>query len=158
VADSVKIDASLVNVVDMQVSPNLAARGIKFSISLDDRTPSHADDSMATQYNTVEVWSLPYWQRFLDQMARNRLNSLSLWNRHPFPSMVRVPDDPNVALSDVKAETGLLNGGNNTTGHLLAPKPRTRTSWAALACSSSIGGGPTTALRDIAERRLMAVQ
>jgi hypothetical protein len=78
VADSVKIDASLVNVVDMQVSPNLAARGIKFNISLDDRTPSHADDRMATQDNTVEVWSLPHWQRFLDQMARNRLDSLSL--------------------------------------------------------------------------------
>jgi hypothetical protein len=115
-ADSVKIDASLINVVDKQVNPNLAIRGIKFNIPLDDRTPSYADDSAAGQYNTAEMWSLPYWQRFLDQMARSRLNSLSLWNRHPFPSMVKVPEYPNVALSDVKAKTGLLNGGSNKGG------------------------------------------
>lgn len=115
-ADSVKIDASLVNVVDKQVNPNLAIRGFKFNIPLDDRTPSYADDSMAAQYNTVEMWSLPYWQRFLDQMARNRMNSLSLWNRHPFPSMVKVPEYPKVALADVRAETGLLNGGSNQGG------------------------------------------
>jgi len=104
-ADSVKIDGSLINVNDKQRNPNLAVRGIKFNIPLDARTPSYADNSMAAQGNTAEMWSMPYWTRFLDQMARNRMNSLSLWNRHPFPSMVRVPEYPNTALSDVMRKT-----------------------------------------------------
>jgi hypothetical protein len=116
VADSVKIDGSLNNIVDKQLKPNLAVRGIKFNVPLDARTPSYADDSMVAQANTPEMWSMPYWQRFLDQMARNRMNSLSLWNRHPFPSMVKVPAYPNVALNNVMRKTRLLNGGNDAYG------------------------------------------
>jgi alpha-glucuronidase len=63
-ADSVKIDGSLNNVNDNQRNPNLAVRGIKFNIPLDDRTPSYSDDSTAAQSNTGEVWSMPYWTHF----------------------------------------------------------------------------------------------
>ena len=34
-------------------------------------------------------------------MARHRYNVLSLWSLHPFPSMVKVPEFPEVALEDV---------------------------------------------------------
>ena len=34
------------------------------------------------------------WTRYLDSMAENRLNSLYLWNGHPFASLVRLPDYP----------------------------------------------------------------
>jgi hypothetical protein len=34
-------------------------------------------------------------------MARQRYNVLSLWNLHPFPSIVKVPEYPDVALEDV---------------------------------------------------------
>ena len=37
---------------------------------------------------------LRFWERFLDMMAENRFNVLSLWNRHPFPYMVRAPSFP----------------------------------------------------------------
>jgi len=34
-------------------------------------------------------------------MARHRYNVLSLWSLHPFPSLVKVPEFPEVALNDV---------------------------------------------------------
>lgn len=34
-------------------------------------------------------------------MARHRYNVLSLWGLHPFPSLVKVPEFPEVALNDV---------------------------------------------------------
>ncbi len=113
VADSIEIDASLANVIDNQINPNMAVRGIKFNIPLDSRTQSYADDSASAQANTPEVWSLDYWKGFLDEMARNRLNSLSLWNNNPFPSMVKVDEYPNASLADVKRNTGYLNGGTS---------------------------------------------
>ena len=47
------------------------------------------------------MWDLSFWQAYLDELARTRYNVLSLWNKHPFPSMVKVPDYPDVALEDV---------------------------------------------------------
>ena len=47
------------------------------------------------------MWSREFWREFLDEMARRRFNVLSLWSLHPFPSMVRVPEYPDVALADV---------------------------------------------------------
>ncbi|MES2275501.1 MAG: hypothetical protein V4592_05735 [Bacteroidota bacterium] len=34
------------------------------------------------------------WSRYLDTLAQNRMNSLYLWNGHPFASLVRVKDYP----------------------------------------------------------------
>ncbi|MCX7011366.1 MAG: carbohydrate-binding family 6 protein [Candidatus Sumerlaeota bacterium] len=45
----------------------------------------------------------------LDEMARDRYNVLSLWNLHPFPSMVKVPEYPDVALQDVMRSTEALS-------------------------------------------------
>jgi hypothetical protein len=54
------------------------------------------------------MWNLAFWTRFLDEMARHRYNLLSLWSLSPFPSLVKVPEYPNVALADVKRKTGPL--------------------------------------------------
>ena len=51
------------------------------------------------------MWSFDFWHEFLDEMARHRYNVLSLWNLHPFPSIVKVPEYPDVALDDVKRTT-----------------------------------------------------
>ncbi|HET9863491.1 MAG TPA: hypothetical protein VFP37_08610, partial [Steroidobacteraceae bacterium] len=42
-----------------------------------------------------------FWRAYLDQLARDRYNMVSLWSLHPFPSMVKVPEYPEVALDDV---------------------------------------------------------
>jgi len=85
--------------------PFILRRGIKFNIPLDARTPSYDDTGDAAQTNYVHMWEFDFWQRFLDQMARHRYNVLTLWNPHPFPSLVRLPNYPDVALDDVCVTT-----------------------------------------------------
>jgi hypothetical protein len=86
---------------DSAHSPHIAQRGIKFNIPLDLRTPSYSDNSHQAQNNIPEMWSFDFWREFLDDMARHRFNVLSLWSLHPFPSLVKVPEFPEVALEDV---------------------------------------------------------
>jgi hypothetical protein len=93
-------------------APHIAKRGIKFNIPLDLRTPSYSDGSTSARANIPEVWTLAFWSTYFDTMARNRYNVLSLWSLHPFPSMVSVPEFPDVALDDVWRSR-----------HPLGPKP-----------------------------------
>jgi hypothetical protein len=81
--------------------PHIAQRGIKFNLPLDLRTPSYSDGSDNARANIPEMWSRDFWATFLDEMAKHRYNVLSLWSLNPFPSMVRVPEFPDVALDDV---------------------------------------------------------
>jgi hypothetical protein len=86
-------------------NPYMSMRGTKFNIPLDVRTPSYSDMSDAAQANIPEMWSFDFWKNYLDTLARHRYNYVSLWNLHPFPSMVKVPEYPEVALADVKRST-----------------------------------------------------
>ncbi|MDA3960917.1 MAG: carbohydrate-binding family 6 protein [Planctomycetota bacterium] len=87
--------------LDPDQRPHVEHRGIKFNIPLDLRTPSYSDSGDAAQINIPHMWDFSFWQAFLDEMARDRLDVLSLWNLHPFPSLVKVPEYPEVALNDV---------------------------------------------------------
>ena len=51
------------------------------------------------------MWKWSFWEEFLDDMALHRYNTLTLWNPHPFPSMVKLPNFPDVALNDVYVTT-----------------------------------------------------
>jgi hypothetical protein len=82
-------------------SPHQALRGTKFNLPLDARTPSYSDMSDSAQAAIATVWDFEFWREYLDQLARHRYNLVSLWNEHPFPSLVRVPEYPDVALDDV---------------------------------------------------------
>ncbi len=86
---------------DSDHSPHIVQRGIKFNIPLDRRTPSYSDTSDSGQANIPEMWSMEFWHTMLDEMARHRFNEISLWNLHPFPSIVKVPEYPDIALNDV---------------------------------------------------------
>lgn len=88
-------------VTDTDRNPYLALRGTKFNIPLDLRTPSYTDMSDSAQANIATVWDFAFWRAYLDQLARDRYNYVSLWNLHPFPSLVKVPEYPDVALDDV---------------------------------------------------------
>ncbi|MEM1358115.1 MAG: carbohydrate-binding family 6 protein [Bacteroidota bacterium] len=85
--------------------PYLDRRGTKFNIPLDARTPSYTDASDVAQHNLPEMWSMDFWQAYLDGLARHRYNYVSLWNLHPFPSLVKVPGYEDVALADVHRST-----------------------------------------------------
>jgi hypothetical protein len=88
-------------VVDTDRNPYMPMRGTKFNIPLDLRSPSYSDMSDSAQENIATVWDFDFWRGYLDALARDRYNFVSLWNLHPFPSMVKVPQFPDVALNDV---------------------------------------------------------
>lgn len=100
IAEAIRI-GTLDSLKDSEHSPHIPQRGIKFNIPLDLRTPSYTDCSDAAQANIPEVWEREFWITYLDNMARHRYNLLSLWSLHPFPSMVKLPEFPEVALDDV---------------------------------------------------------
>jgi hypothetical protein len=91
----------IAGVVDTDRNPYMPMRGTKFNIPLDLRTPSYTDMSDSAQENIATVWDFEFWRAYLDALARDRYNFVSLWNLHPFPSMVKVPGYPDVALNDV---------------------------------------------------------
>lgn len=94
--------------VDCDKVPYIKERGFKISIPLDARTPSYSDGGDAPHENIIHMWDMDFWREFLDEMAINHYNVLSLWNLHPFPSMVKVPEYPNAALADVMKTTAEL--------------------------------------------------
>jgi hypothetical protein len=69
--------------------PHLQFRGIKFNLPWETYRPSSAlDQHIATARD------LKFWEAFLDMMAENRFNVVSLWNMHPFTFMVRPRNFP----------------------------------------------------------------
>jgi hypothetical protein len=86
-------------------NPYMKVRGTKFNIPLDVRTPTYTEPSDAAQNNMAEMWDFEFWKEYIDNLARYRYNLISLWNLHPFPSMVKVPEYPDIALDDVRKST-----------------------------------------------------
>lgn len=96
------------SLTEVDKKPYITNRGIKFNIPLDARTPSYSDNADAAQQNIANMWDVNFWHEFLDEMARDRFNMLSLWSLSPFPSLVDVPEYPNAGLQDVKKTTSKL--------------------------------------------------
>jgi len=103
-AEQVKL-YGLQGIKETSQNPYMEVRGAKFNIPLDVRTPSYTDCSAVSQFNIPEVWEFEFWKEYIDNLARSRYNLISLWSLHPFPSMVKVPEYPDVALNDVQRST-----------------------------------------------------
>ena len=117
VAEAIRT-GTLDSLQDSDHTPHIAQRGIKINIPLDLRTPTYTDPSDAAQANIPEMWSMDYWRELFDDMARHRYNVISLWSLNPFPSIVKVPEFPHVALDDVwrtkeKLDENFSGNGNN---------------------------------------------
>lgn len=70
-------------------TPRLPLRAIKHNLPWDSYRPSKAiDQHLATTRD------LAYWEAFLDMMAENRFNALTLWNLHPWTYMIRPRNFP----------------------------------------------------------------
>ncbi|NJC25114.1 carbohydrate-binding family 6 protein [Neolewinella antarctica] len=104
-AELIRIGADLTALDVHQAKPFMKRRGVKFNIPLDVRTPSYTDASDAGQENMAHVWDMEFWTEYLDNLARHRYNYVSLWSLHPFPSLVKVPEYPDVALDNVQRST-----------------------------------------------------
>jgi hypothetical protein len=92
---------------DTDQGPYVAMRGTKFNLPLDVRTPTYSDPGESAQVNMPVMWELDFWKEYIDHLARHRYNFVSLWNLHPFPSLVKVPEYPDIALDDVQRSTSM---------------------------------------------------
>ncbi|MFP4172707.1 MAG: glycoside hydrolase family 20 zincin-like fold domain-containing protein [Candidatus Hydrogenedentota bacterium] len=70
-------------------SPHLPFRGIKHNLAWD----SYRSSSALRQHKET-LRDVDYWEAFLDMMAENRFNTLTLWNLHPFPYMIMPENFP----------------------------------------------------------------
>jgi hypothetical protein len=84
VAEKLRTGISLDRLPREQQAAALPFRAIKFNLPWDSYRSSSALD---LHYDTVR--DVKFWAAFLDMMAENRFNALTLWNLHPFPYMIR---------------------------------------------------------------------
>jgi hypothetical protein len=115
IAEAIRL-GTLANIGDSDNKPYLQRRGIKFNIPLDVRTPSYSDMGDAGQQNIPVVWEMDFWQQQFDEMARNRYNVISLWSENPFPSLVKIPEFPKIALNDVYRTKVKIRDDYNLSG------------------------------------------
>jgi hypothetical protein len=79
--------------------PYLAVRGLKFNLPVSGSWYVTAEDVARSEW----FWDLDYWDRFLNEAARNRYNLVSFWAAHPFAEMVHVPEYPEASTLDRSA-------------------------------------------------------
>ena len=86
---------------DQDQKPFVKKRGVKINIPLDIRTPSFDDSGGSAQKNIETMWDFEFWKEYLDDLARYRYNVVSLWAAHPFPTMIKLEEYPDIAIDDV---------------------------------------------------------
>ena len=95
-------------------TPYIMNRGIKFNIPFDERSPTYFGSGFsendfkgtATKKAVEHIWDIDFWADFFDELARYRYNSISLWSLHPFTSMIKMPEYPDVAIENVQGFEG----------------------------------------------------
>lgn len=100
VAEQIQMGKTWQTVTSKTVNPQFTVRALKFNLPWS----SYRSGPAMKQHMEVSR-DLHYWQLFLDQMADNRYNILSLWNIHPFSFMVKptnFPDANNFSDQEMK--------------------------------------------------------
>lgn len=89
-------------------SPVVLKRGIKLNLPFDEKSPTYETNSKGTSYQNAipHIWDISFWEEWFDEMARYRYNMVSVWNNHPFTSLVTLPDYPDLAIQDVTGFNG----------------------------------------------------
>ena len=88
-AEDLRNGTTLPNIKARTERSYLPFRAIKFNLPWDTYRHSQALDQ---HWETCR--DLRFWEAFLDMMAQNRFNALTLWNLHPFPFMIRPTNFP----------------------------------------------------------------
>jgi hypothetical protein len=88
-AESLRNGSGLQNIENQNENPYFPLRAIKHNTSWYSYRSSSALD---LHYETLR--DEKYWEAFLDMMAENRFNSLSIWNLHPFVYMIQAKNFP----------------------------------------------------------------
>lgn len=90
-AEQIQISGSLSGVKEKRSNPHLSFRAIKFNLPW---SAYRGSENEAMNLHMETARDLRFWERFLDMMAENHFNVLSLWNLHPFPYMIRAKNFP----------------------------------------------------------------
>ncbi len=89
IAEQLQIKKGFSKIEEKTINPKLAFRAIKFNLPWNSY---RVDESL--QLHTETVRDTNFWKSFLDMMAENHFNALTLWNLHPFPYMIRPKNFP----------------------------------------------------------------
>ena len=100
-AEMITLGGGLHAVQEKARKPYLLRRGIKFNIPLDARAPSYDDTGSSAEENIVHMWDWAFWEEYINTLARNRYNVLTLWTTHPYPGWVKLPKYPEIGYDDV---------------------------------------------------------
>ena len=89
IAEDIRNGVALKKIRVRSEKPKLPFRAIKFDMPWDTYRHSYALDLHSETCKDIN-----YWKAFLDMMAENRLNVLSLWNLHPYVYMIKPKNFP----------------------------------------------------------------
>ncbi len=89
VAEQLRMGKSIQHLTVKLVQPHFAVRALKFNLPWSSYRVGPAMD-----LHLGVCRDLKFWQQFINQMADNRFNILSLWNVHPFSFMVKPVNFP----------------------------------------------------------------
>ncbi|MFV8374521.1 glycoside hydrolase family 20 zincin-like fold domain-containing protein [Flavobacterium sp. LB1P71] len=112
-ADRIKTSGEIPSEINIDDSPEMVLRGSCIGV----QKPVYLPGRDVYEYPyTPESFPWFYdkklWTKYLDMMVDNRLNSLYLWNGHPFASLVKLKDYPfalEVSEEDFKKNEEIYN-------------------------------------------------
>jgi hypothetical protein len=94
-AQRIRAEKSLPKGIDFKDAPAFKLRGPCFGMQ---KTRILPDRKVYEYPYTPELFPFfydkEYWQEYLDFLVDNRMNTLYIWNGHPFASLVKLPDYP----------------------------------------------------------------
>jgi hypothetical protein len=89
VAEQIRMGTPLNKIKERTVKAQLEFRAIKFNLPW---SAYRTSPSLEQHQETCK--DLKFWEAFLDMMAENRFNVLSLWSLHPYTYMIRPKNFP----------------------------------------------------------------
>ena len=93
-ADRIRQKGSL-DIEPVQETPGMVMRGTCIGLQKTVYLPGHAVyEYPYTPENFPWFYDKAEWVKYLDMMVENKMNSLYLWNGHPFASLVKLEDYP----------------------------------------------------------------
>ncbi|HVW14712.1 MAG TPA: hypothetical protein VHB54_12835 [Mucilaginibacter sp.] len=94
-ADELRANQKLPEKISMVDQPEMVLRGACVGLQKSELLPGRGTyEYPYTPQNFPWFYNKALWLRYLDLLAENRMNSLYLWNGHPFASLVKVKDYP----------------------------------------------------------------
>ncbi|GGZ88069.1 hypothetical protein [Algibacter mikhailovii] len=82
--DQLKLNGNNSKFIEKTENPHFPFRAVKFNLPW---SSYRIGESLHLHMKTVK--DISFWEGYLDMMAENRLNALTLWNLHPFTFMVQ---------------------------------------------------------------------